>query len=288
MREWVPMPLWRRPILLMGGIMKLSVRLATLGITAVALAGSLGAQLRTNGQAGGRSQPRASGQAGARPQPPASGQSFARSQPPRMSGQSFARSQPPRMSGQSFARSQPPRSQFDNRPRQDVRVQQYSRARMDARGGNAYGPRNDPRMDVRGGNTYGSRNDPRAGAGYRVPVAEHGRPLITRGYAPGREYGRPAAYAGSRIGGDRGFRGGREFRDGGWFYGGRAFPFGWESRVVFGGFFPMGYAGYCDAVPYDYDYMLPPMLPSYDPCLFGDRVIVFDRFSRHIVFVATL
>ena len=268
---WEPMQLWRRPILLMGGNMKLSIRLATVAITAVAFSGVLGAQQRSSGQAGGRSQPRASGQAGARSQPRASGQSFARPQS-RESGQSFARSQPPRMSGQSFARSQPPRGQFDNRARQDVRVQQYSRAGT----------------DVRGGNTYGSRNDPRAGAGYRVPVAEHGRPLITRGYAPGREYGRPAAYAGSRIGGDRGFRGGREFRDGGWFYGGRAFPFGWESRVVFGGFFPMGYAGYCDAVPYDYDYMLPPMLPSYDPCLFGDRVIVFDRFSRHIVFVATL
>ncbi|MFI5245366.1 MAG: hypothetical protein ACHQQR_09100 [Gemmatimonadales bacterium] len=182
------------------------------------------------------------------------------------------------MSGPSYARSQPPRGQFDNRARQDVRVQQYSHTGMDGRGGNTYGP----------------RNDPRAGAGYRVPVADHGRPLITRGNGPGREYGRPVAYAGSRFGDDRGmrgdreFRGGREFRDGHWFYGGRAFPFGWESRVVFGGFFPIGYAGYCDAVPYDYDYMLPPMLPSYDPCLFGDRVVVFDRFSRHIVFVATL
>ena len=252
------MQLWRRPIPLMGGDMKLSGRLVTFAVTAVALAGALGAQQRTNGQAGGRSQPRASGQA-ARPQP-------------RASGQSYARSQQPRMSGQSFARSQPPRGQVDNRARPDVRVQQYARAGIDTRGGSAYGP----------------RNDPRGGTGYRVPVAEHGRPLITRGYAPGREYGRPVAYAGSRFGGDREFRGGREFRDGGWFYGGRAFPFGWESRVVFGGFFPPTYAGYCDAVPYDYDYMLPPMLPSYDPCLFGDRVIVFDRFSRHIVFVATL
>ena len=68
----------------------------------------------------------------------------------------------------------------------------------------------------------------------------------------------------------------------------RRLPFGWESRVVFGGFFPIAYGGYCDAVPYDYDYLLPPMLPTYDPCLFGDRVIVFDRFSRHIVFIATL
>ena len=57
---------------------------------------------------------------------------------------------------------------------------------------------------------------------------------------------------------------------------------------MFGGFFPVAYAGYCEAVPYDYDYLLPPMAPSYDPCLFGDRVVVFDRFSRSIVFVAAL
>src|ERR1035437_4907218 len=176
---WEPMQLWRRPILLMGGNMKLSIRLATLAITAVAFSGVLDAQQRSSGQAGGRSQPRASGQAGARSQPPASGQSFARPQS-REGGQSFARSQPPRMSGQSFARSQPPRGQFDNRARQDVRVQQWIRAGT----------------DVRGGNTYGSRNDPRAGAGYRVPVAEHGRPLITRGYAPGRGDGRSPANEG--------------------------------------------------------------------------------------------
>jgi hypothetical protein len=227
--------------------MKLMTRMTTLAITAVALAGVLGAQQRTNGRGAPRSQPRASGPATVRSQP-------------RMSGQSFARVQ------------QPPRGQMDFRARQDVRGQQYSRAGA----------------DMRGGNTYQQRNVYRTPTPYRVPVADHGRPLITRGVAPGRDYVRPNVYGGTRFGGDREFRGGREFREGRWFYGGRAFPFGWESRVIFGGFFPIGYAGYCDAVPYDYDYMLPPMLPSYDPCLFGDRVIVFDRFSRHIVFVATL
>jgi hypothetical protein len=72
-------------------------------------------------------------------------------------------------------------------------------------------------------------------------------------------------------------------------WGGRlVLPIGWGPRVVFGGFFPVEYASYCEAVPDDYDYLLPPMEPSYDPCLFGDRVVVFDRFSRSIVFIAAL
>ena len=267
--------------------MKLSTRMITLGITAVALAGALGAQQRGNGRAAApRAQaPRMGAQSFARSQPRMGGQSYARPQAPRMGGQSYARPQAPRMGGQSFVRSQPPSGQFDNRQRQDVRVQQYSRAGVDVRGGG--GP-NQPR------NVY------RTPTPYRVPVADHGRPLITRGFASDRGYGRPNAYAGQRFGGGRDLRGGgdfrgsrdfrdgREFRDGRWYYGGRAFPFGWESSVVFGGFFPVAYAGYCADVPLDYDYMLPPMSPYDDPCLFGDRVIVFDRFSRHIVFVATL
>lgn len=233
--------------------MKLSIRVATLAITAVALAGALGAQQRANAHSG--------------------------------------------------ARSQPPRSQAGNRAQAgaqagaQVRVQRYATPRANVGGGRyAYQPRGNSRVQASyqargnpgGQNGYPARNDLRDRGGYRVPVAEHGRPLITRVSAAGREYGRSPVYAGARFGGDRGFRGGREFRDGHWFFGGRAFPLGWEGRVVFGGFFPMAYGGYCEAVPYDYDYLLPPMLPSYDPCLFGDRVIVFDRFSRHIVFVATM
>ena len=54
------------------------------------------------------------------------------------------------------------------------------------------------------------------------------------------------------------------------------------------GYFPAAYASYCEAVPVDYDYMLPEMLPNYDSCLFGDRIVVMDRFSRGIVFTTVL
>ena len=105
-----------------------------------------------------------------------------------------------------------------------------------------------------------------------MPVAAHGRPLITRG-----AYGRPAFVGGIRYG--AGFNR----------FGGRlALPFGWESRIVVGGFFPVSYMSYCEPVPVDYDYMLPEMQPSYDSCLFGDRIVVMDRFSRGIVFGAEL
>jgi hypothetical protein len=178
-------------------------------------------------------------------------------------------------------RAQPSRGQMENRGRQNVRPQQYAATRPDPRGGNGYQPRNDPR----GGNGYQPRNDPRgrpvAGnggefrgrEGYRPPVAQHGRPLITRGGV----YGRPN-YGGSRYG----YAGYNRF-------GGRlALPFGWESRIVVRGYFPFAYSSYCEAVPAEYEYMLPEMMPDYDSCLFGDRVVVIDRFSRGIVFSAML
>jgi hypothetical protein len=243
--------------------MKISNRLTTLAITAFALAGTLGAQQRTNNHAAARSQP-------------------ARSQ--------SARSQP--------ARSQPARSYADSRPRQGGRPQQYAsaradnrgrndmQARMDSRGRTGFDARSDsrgrngfdPRSDARGRNDFDARSDFRGRDDRRVPVADHGRPLITRaGVAGGRAFGREAAYGGVRYG--AGFNR----------FGGRlVLPFGWDSRVVFHGYFPAAYGSYCEAVPMDYNYMLPPMQPSYDPCLFGDRVIVYDRFSRSIVFVATL
>jgi hypothetical protein len=90
---------------------------------------------------------------------------------------------------------------------------------------------------------------------------------------PARVVGRSPEFGGERFGA-RGFRGG--------------LPLGWEGRIVFHGLFPAGYAGYCEPVPVDYNYMLPAMAPSYDPCLFGNRVIVYDRFSRSIVFVAAI
>ena len=232
--------------------MKLSTRLTTLAITAVAVAGVLGAQQRNDN----RSNPR---------------------------------DQAPR--GQA-PRAQDPRGHTENRGRQDVHPQQFAAARPDPRGGNGYQPRNDPRggngyqprNDPRGGNGYQPRNDPRgrsvAGGdfrgreGYRPPFAQHGRPLITRGGM----YGRPAYYGESRYG----YAGYNR-------WGGRlALPFGWESRIYVRGFFPVSYMNYCEPVPQDYEYMLPEMMPDYDSCLFGDRVIVVDRFSHGIVFSVML
>ena len=170
--------------------------------------------------------------------------------------------------------------------RTNVHVQRYAAPRVDVRGRTYVQPRNDfrgrsefaGRGDFRGSVDARGRVDVRGRDGFRpVGVAGHGRPLITRnGFAGPREFGRP------------GF-GGRHFGPGFNRWGGRlVLPFGWGSRVVFGGFFPVEYASYCEAVPYDYDYLMPPMAPSYDPCLFGDRIVVFDRFSRSIVFVAAL
>jgi hypothetical protein len=161
---------------------------------------------------------------------------------------------------------------MQNRGRQDARPQQYAGSRPDMRGGNRYEPRNDPR-----GRSVADRgNEFRGREGYRPSVAEHGRPLITRD--GGRVYGRPAYYGGSRYG----YAGYNR-------WGGRlALPFGWESRIYVRGFFPTSYASYCEVVPPDYEYMLPEMLPNYDSCLFGDRIVVVDRFSRGIVFTAML
>jgi hypothetical protein len=165
-------------------------------------------------------------------------------------------------------------------PRADFRGRNDVQARNDFRGRADFAGRNDVRgrVDVRDRVDVRGRADVRGRDGYRpLAVAEHGRPLITRnGFVGGREFGRP---------GFRGIRVGPGFNH----FGGRlVLPIGWGGRVVFGGFFPVAYAGYCEAVPDDYDYLLPPMAPSYDPCLFGDRVVVYDRFSRSIVFVAAL
>jgi hypothetical protein len=171
------------------------------------------------------------------------------------------------------------RSQSQGVARQNVREQRYAAhaaPRAEFRGRTDFAARSDARgraADAR------ARVDVRGRDSYRpVAVAEHNRPLITRsGMVTPRGFERPAAFRGARFG--PGFNR----------WGGRlVLPVGWGSRVVFGGFFPVAYAGYCEAVPYDYDYLLPPMAPSYDPCLFGDRVVVYDRFSRSIVFVAAL
>jgi hypothetical protein len=133
------------------------------------------------------------------------------------------------------------------------------------------------RADVRGGADLRGRADVHGGADFRgrpdvrAPIGRVSRPLITRAYP-----------------GPRGFGGSRVFRGAGRFSVRGDLPFGWERSVVFHGYFPVGYASYCEPVPVEYDDMLPPPNPDYDPCLFGDRVIVVDRFSRSIVFVATL
>src|ERR1035437_9751994 len=90
------------------GFMRLSIRLATLAITAVALAGVAGAQQRNGGHGS------------------------ARSQAPR--GQSGS------------ARSQAPSGQSGSRAGQGVRTQHYAPSRAEVGGGrNAYQPRGNPR-----------------------------------------------------------------------------------------------------------------------------------------------
>jgi len=264
--------------------MKLSIRLTTLAIAAAAFAGLAGAQQRNDGHSGnGRSQaPR--GQSGNRGTQRVGTPHYAPSRADVGGGRNVyqPRGNPRAQAG--YQAQGNPRGQAGYQQRGNPGGQVGYQQRGNPRGQGGYQLQRNPggAIGSEARNAFGARD------GYRVPVADHGRPLITRASAMNRDYGRSRVGGEPRFGGDRGFRGGREFRDGRWFYGGRAFPFGWESNVVFGGYFPLGYAGYCDAVPVDYDYMLPPMAPSYDPCLFGDRVIVFDRFSRHIVFVATL
>ncbi len=213
--------------------MKLT-RLTTLAFAAAAIAGTLGAQQRGNGH-------------------------------------SASRAQAPHAQA---ARTQAPRSYAENRARPDARASQYARSRPDVRARNDLGARGVPaRNEVRARDDFNGRSDLRARADYRVPVADHGRPLITRAGFVGRA----------------GFNGGVRFGAGFNRWGGRlVLPIGWQSRIFVNGYFPAAYASYCEAVPADYDYMLPEMLPNYDSCLFGDRIVVMDRFSRGIVFSAVL
>lgn len=221
--------------------MKLSIRLTTIAITAVAFTGILGAQQRSSSHSAARAQ--------ARPQ--------ARQQVRQQARQQARVEARPQLRQQMAARG--PSERF---ARENVRTQRYAA----------------PRADVRVRNDVQVRNDFRGREVYRpAAMADHGRPLITRGgVVDPRAYGRPAF-------------GGVHFGAGFNRWGGRlVLPVGWGSRVIFGGFFPASYASYCEAVPVDYDYLLPPMAPSYDPCLFGDRIVVYNRFSRSIVFTAAL
>jgi hypothetical protein len=251
--------------------MKLSIRLTAAAIAAVALTGAAGAQQRGGGGHSGGSRASGHSQSAGGSRSPGYSQQARGSRSPGYAQQ--ARAQAPR----SFAR-------------QDIRVQRYAAPRADVRGRNDLQGRNDfgrndlaGRNDVRGHVDVRAHVDVRGRDGYRpVAVADHGRPLITRGgFVGSRGYGRPGygrpGYGGAHFGAGFNRWGGR-----------LALPIGWGGRVVFGGFFPADYVNYCEAVPDDYDYLLPPMAPSYDPCLFGDRVVVYDRFSRSIVFIAAL
>jgi hypothetical protein len=187
---------------------------------------------------------------------------------------------PRRGASHAAPRGQSSRGHMESRPRQDVRVQRYAAGRADfggradVRGRAGSQGRTDVRVQryAAGRSDYAVRGDVRARVAYRAPVAAFSRPLITRAYAGPR-----AVYGGSPA-----------YRGVGRFSVRAGLPFGWERRVVFHGYFPADYASYCEAVPLEYDYLLPPMGPYDDPCLFGDRVIVVDRFSRSIVFIATL
>jgi hypothetical protein len=181
-----------------------------------------------------------------------------------------SRAQAPRA---QMSRAQAPRANYaENRARPDSRSNQY--ARPDVRGRADFGARGVPaRNEVRGREDFNGRNDFRGRNDSRVAIADHGRPLITRAGFVGRA----------------GFNGGIRFGAGFNRWGGRlVLPFGWENRIFVNGYFPAAYSTYCEAVPADYDYMLPDMQPNYDSCLFGDRIVVMDRFSRGIVFTAVL
>jgi hypothetical protein len=144
---------------------------------------------------------------------------------------------------------------YANQNRNDFRGREDNRGRQDFRA-----------RDDRG------RQDFRGREAYRPPVAVHGRPLITRAGFRGPVYG----------GGFRYYRGISRFGLS------VVLPFGWERPLYVSGYFPMAYGGYCEDVPPEFDYMLPPMRDSYDPCLIGDRIVVYDRFSRGIVFAADI
>ncbi len=237
--------------------MKLTRSLSVLALTAVALAGTLGAQNR-----GG--------------------------------------------DNRSAPRNPAPRGQAANRGRQDTPVQHTTAARPEQRGRTDYQNRNDSqnrngyqvrsgvqnrtdvrsyqdnraRADVRGRTDPRDRVDVRGREGYRGPV-DRGRPLITRAGYRGANYG--GGYYNNYGNGYRYYRGINRFGIS------IVLPFGWERPLYLNGYFPSTYAGYCEAVPVDLEYMLPVMRDGYDPCLIGDRVIVYDRYSRgSIVFSAII
>ena len=65
-------------------------------------------------------------------------------------------------------------------------------------------------------------------------------------------------------------------------------PYGWSSRIRLYGFFPYEYDAFMEPVPYELEYVLPPLYEGYDRFIFGGRMIVIDHFTRTIVFIVGL
>jgi hypothetical protein len=65
-------------------------------------------------------------------------------------------------------------------------------------------------------------------------------------------------------------------------------PFGWDQALYEDGYFPPEYDAWCDTVPVQLEYQLPPLYRGYRRFIFGDRLIVMDQFTRRIVLVVRI
>jgi hypothetical protein len=68
----------------------------------------------------------------------------------------------------------------------------------------------------------------------------------------------------------------------------QSLPYGWDRVVYEDGYFPPEYDAWCDNVPVDLEYQLPPLYRGYRRFIFGDRLIVIDRITRNIVLVVRI
>lgn len=68
----------------------------------------------------------------------------------------------------------------------------------------------------------------------------------------------------------------------------QSLPYGWDRVVYEDGYFPPEYDAWCDSVPADLEYQLPPLYRGYRRFIFGDRLIVIDRITRNIVLVVRI
>jgi hypothetical protein len=68
----------------------------------------------------------------------------------------------------------------------------------------------------------------------------------------------------------------------------QSLPYGWDRVVYENGYFPPEYDAWCDNVPVDLEYQLPPLYRGYRRFIFGDRLIVIDRITRNIVLVVRI